>query len=96
MSYTPNQLEEAISQGLGAASKASDLLAKDMVTKEPLTAWIDPELCTGCTLCAKVCTYGAIIGEKKGIHEVIEAACTGCGNCAAECNYNAITIEPFS
>jgi heterodisulfide reductase subunit A len=92
----PVTLEEAISQGLGAASKASDLLAKDTVTKEPLTAWIDPEKCTGCTLCGKACTYGAIIGEKKGIHEVIEAACTGCGNCAAECNYDAITMPSFT
>jgi heterodisulfide reductase subunit A len=92
----PVTLEEAISQGLGAASKASDLLAKDSVTKEPLTSWIDPDKCTGCTLCAKVCTYGAITGEKKGVHTVIEAACTGCGNCAAECNYDAITMPGFT
>jgi heterodisulfide reductase subunit A len=57
----PVTLEEAIAQGLGAAAKASDLLAKDTVNKEPLMAWIDPDKCTGCGLCEKACTYNAII-----------------------------------
>lgn len=92
----PVTLEEAIAQGLGAAGKASDLLAKDTVTKEPLTAWIDPDKCTGCTLCEKVCTYGAIKGVKKEPYHVIEAACAGCGNCASECNYDAITMPSFT
>ena len=56
----PVTLEEAIAQGLGAAAKASDLLAKDTVSKEPLMAWIDPEKCTGCGLCEKACTFNAI------------------------------------
>ena len=92
----PVTLEESISQGLAAASKASDLLAKDTVTKEPLTAWIDPDLCNGCERCKKVCTYSAIVGEKKGLHEVIEAACVGCGNCSAECPRLAITMPGFT
>ncbi len=92
----PVNLEEAISQGLAAAGKASDLLAKDTVTKEPLTAIIDPDKCVGCTLCARVCPFGAIEGEKKQTHHVIEAACTGCGTCAGECNYGAITMPGFT
>ena len=92
----PVNLEEAISQGLAAAAKASDLLAKDTVTKEPLTAIIDPDKCVGCTLCARVCPFGAIEGEKKEVHHVIEAACTGCGTCAGECNHDAITMPGFT
>ncbi len=92
----PVLAEEAISQGLGAASRASDLLAKDTVTKEPLTAKIDPEICIGCQRCAKVCTYNAIEGAKKEAHRVIEAACMGCGSCAAVCPTGAITMPGFT
>jgi len=41
----PLSADEAISQGLAAASKASDLLAKGLVVKEPLTASINPDVC---------------------------------------------------
>ncbi len=92
----PVTLEEAITQGLSAASKASDLLAKDSTEKEPLMAIIDPDKCVGCTLCAKACTFNAIKGERKKAHEVIEAACTGCGNCAGACPYEAITMPSFT
>ncbi|MHA2250625.1 MAG: hydrogenase iron-sulfur subunit [Candidatus Kariarchaeaceae archaeon] len=92
----PVTLEEAISQGLGAAAKAADLLAKDTVVKKPLTAKIDPELCNGCTRCVKVCPFAAIEGEKKQAHVVIEAACTGCGTCAGECPQAAITMPGFT
>ncbi|MDH5403984.1 MAG: FAD-dependent oxidoreductase, partial [Candidatus Heimdallarchaeota archaeon] len=87
----PVAIDEAISQGLAAASKASNLLSKNTVSREPLMAYIDPNLCNGCTRCTKVCPYNAIMGDKKKIHNVIEAACMGCGTCAAECAQSAIT-----
>ncbi len=100
----PVMLDEAISQGLAAAAKATNLLAKDTVDKAPLTAIIDPDKCTGCHQCSMACTYGAITGEKKKkdmpkeewVHEVIQAACAGCGNCAAACNFDAITMPNFT
>ena len=92
----PLSADEAITQGLGAASKASDLLAKGLVVKEPLTASINPDVCTGCHLCAKVCPYNAIEGELKQPHRVMEASCTGCGTCAGECPFGAITMPGFT
>lgn len=92
----PVTLEEAISQGLSAASKAADLLAKDTTVKEPLMAKIDPDKCIGCTICTRTCTFNAIEGVRREAHKVIEAACTGCGNCAGACPYDAIVMPSFT
>ncbi|MHA2168835.1 MAG: hydrogenase iron-sulfur subunit [Candidatus Kariarchaeaceae archaeon] len=89
-------LSEAISQGLAAAAKAADLLAKDTTIKKPLTAIIEADKCTGCMRCVKVCPFNAIEGEKKQPHVVIEAACTGCGTCAGECPEAAIIMPGFT
>ncbi len=92
----PVLADEAVSQGLGAAAKAVDLMAKGRVIKEPFCANINPTVCTGCHLCAKVCPYNAIEGEVKEPHQVIEAACVSCGTCAGECPVGAITMPGFT
>ncbi len=51
---------------------------------------IDPEVCTGCTLCAKNCPSGAIIGKRKFAHAIIVDRCTGCGACADACPKQAV------
>jgi len=92
----PKNLEEAISHGLAAASKAASLLARGVVEKEPFIPIIDDSKCIKCMACARVCTYNAIRGEIKKFVEVIPAACMGCGSCVAECPTGAITIPAFS
>lgn len=92
----PLPADEAVSQGLGAAAKAVGLMAKGIVSKEPHTANIDPEVCTGCHRCAEVCPYIAIEGKIKEPHKVIEASCMSCGTCAAECPVGAITMPGFT
>jgi Na+-translocating ferredoxin:NAD+ oxidoreductase RNF subunit RnfB len=51
---------------------------------------IDPELCTGCSLCAKNCPNGAVIGKRKFAHSIIVDRCTGCGACADACPKQAV------
>ena len=51
---------------------------------------IDPELCTGCALCAKNCPSGAVIGKRKFAHSIIVDRCTGCGACADACPKQAV------
>ncbi|MCJ2539865.1 MAG: FAD-dependent oxidoreductase, partial [Candidatus Thermoplasmatota archaeon] len=49
--HGPKFLDEAISQALGAASRAATILANDKVQTEGLPAWVDEERCSGCGIC---------------------------------------------
>ena len=52
---------------------------------------IDPELCTGCTLCSRVCPVGAITGELRKPHVIDPMICIKCGACIAACKFKAIS-----
>jgi NADH:ubiquinone oxidoreductase subunit F (NADH-binding)/Pyruvate/2-oxoacid:ferredoxin oxidoreductase delta subunit len=54
---------------------------------------IDPELCTGCTLCAKRCPEEAITGTKKEPHQLNQDKCIKCGICYDVCTFNAVAIR---
>lgn len=60
---------------------------------ELVTYRIDPELCKGCTLCAKKCPSEAIVGELKHAHYILEDKCVGCGACYDACKMGAVTKE---
>jgi ferredoxin len=51
---------------------------------------IDADLCKACGLCRKKCPVGAIRGEKKKVHEIIEEKCTLCGTCFDVCPFGAV------
>ncbi|NMB35251.1 MAG: NADH-quinone oxidoreductase subunit NuoF [Firmicutes bacterium] len=61
--------------------------------QELLTYYIDPELCTGCRACTRVCPTGAITGEKKEPHVIDEEKCINCGSCAERCKFDAIKVK---
>ena len=46
--------------------------------------------CLGCGDCVKVCRYGALFINKKGVAEVNREKCTGCGACTYVCPNNLI------
>ncbi len=60
------------------------------VCKNLLTYSILEEFCKGCTMCARVCPAGAIVGEKKKPHKIIQEICVKCGACFETCKFKAI------
>ena len=59
-----------------------------------LTAFaIDPEVCRGCTACARACPAGAIAGEAKKPHVIDESKCIACGSCRETCKFGAIQTK---
>ena len=61
------------------------------VCKDLLNFVVDPELCKGCTKCARNCPVGAISGEVKQAHVIDTDKCIKCGACIDNCNFGAIS-----
>ena len=58
-------------------------------------AEIDPNLCSGCGDCVKVCRYDALLPDPRGssIYWVDLIACDGCAACVYACPNDAIRME---
>lgn len=56
-------------------------------------AFIQPQVCTCCGLCAGHCRFGAIAGS-GGNYAINPFACEGCGVCEAVCPAHAVQMLP--
>jgi len=61
---------------------------------KPLVTYIiNPEKCTGCTLCAQNCPTHCISGKAKEVHAINQSECIKCGTCKTVCNFDAVEVN---
>jgi len=91
----PKDIPDSVAQGGAAAAAALDMIDLGKVEVEPITSFIDEELCVGCGDCILVCPYTAI-SRIEGKAEINSVLCKGCGTCAATCPAGAIEALHFN
>ena len=94
----PKDIPDSVAQGGAAAVAALDMIDLGKVELEPITAFIDEEVCSGCRTCIGLCPYNAIEFVEQnggGVSKVNETLCKGCGTCVSACPSGAATQRGF-
>ncbi len=83
---SPKDISDTVSQASATASKIQALLSTDQLLQDPLIAFVDEGICSGCGICMEICPYEArVMDNRRGISIVQSALCQGCGACIAAC-----------
>ncbi len=98
--HYPKPVNEAVTQGRAAASRALTLLAKkDSLFTSGIIAVVDSNKCSECGVCVSICPYSAPAfatgGRFEGKAEVNAVLCKGCGLCVASCRSGALHLKGF-
>jgi len=81
-------LAQALADKLGVNADLST-----MQEQAPQVAFVNEQLCIGCTKCFKRCPTDALLGANRQIHVVIKDACTGCGKCVDVCPTESVQLR---
>jgi heterodisulfide reductase subunit A len=85
----PKDIQSTTVEAEGAAMKVVNFLGVDRII-EPNKAFLaNPDACTGCEDCVKICPENAItmVNNQPVINEIL---CNGCGACIPSCDENAL------
>jgi heterodisulfide reductase subunit A-like polyferredoxin len=88
----PKNVTEAMSQAKGAAARAAVVLSRPELVSGGVVATVDPDRCTFCLTCVRVCPFGVPVINEFFKAEIDALQCQGCGTCAAECPAKAIQL----
>ncbi len=102
----PKDIPDTVAQSGAAAAKVVELLSKDELSHEPIVAFVDDEICSGCGQCEGQCIFDAIeLVQRKGnpsmgipdriVATVNEILCQGCGACIVTCPSGAMNQKNF-
>ena len=99
LAHYPKPIDESIAQAQAAAARATGLLARKTINTSGQVAYVNSELCSGCSVCVAVCPYnspGMILeGPRAGKAEINPVLCKGCGACVASCRSGALNLKGF-
>ena len=102
--HYPKLLDETMIQAQAAAARAARVLSRETLTAGGRVAVVDPEACTGCLTCVRICPFGVPVirpnltgtGKIMGAAYVEAAVCQGCGLCVSECPARAIQLAHYT
>ncbi|QIA76351.1 electron transport complex subunit RsxB [Rodentibacter caecimuris] len=95
-----DSITKCVPGGRDTIVKIAEILGVDVPAvdgmEEPVetVAFIDENMCIGCTKCIQACPVDAIIGTNKMMHTIIPDLCTGCELCVAPCPTDCISMIP--
>ena len=103
VAHYPKFVDEAVAQAQAAAARAATILSQDMLDVGGVVAVVEPEKCTACLTCVRVCPFEVpVIDHEKagaggilGAAVIAAAACQGCGICVSECPAKAIQLQHY-
>ncbi len=104
MAHYPKLLDESTIQAQAAAGRAARVLSQDTLVAGGRVAVVEPEKCTGCLTCVRICPFNVpqiqvnLVGAGKisGAAYIEAAICQGCGSCVAECPARAIQLMHYT
>jgi len=73
--------------GMGCASRAGKLEQHSDVHP-----WVNPKICTNCSICLDYCPADAI-EQRNGSAHITEERCIGCGECLVVCTVGAVKMR---
>ncbi|NLJ07741.1 MAG: CoB--CoM heterodisulfide reductase iron-sulfur subunit A family protein [Sphingobacteriales bacterium] len=93
----PKDIPDTVAQARAAAARILACISKGEIEVDAVFSEVNPDLCSGCRFCNKLCPFSAITFNEEEKHsEVISALCKACGVCVSACPSSAIKGRHFT